>query len=158
MDETFSCGGNLILQRRTAKLLADNQRMAKSIQTKLGQQRNGAGQAQWTRIERYNLENSMKLWQTYGYIFGRLDHWSTLGPFSLVIFDVRDAKMGPDAVVYPEQYLVEFFFFLSCPWTWLENSKYRYWPILNVGWLLIVGNFGWCRSTWTKSYSAQRYF
>ena len=46
MDEPFSCGGNLILQRRTAKLLADNQRMAKSIQTKLGQQRNGAGQAQ----------------------------------------------------------------------------------------------------------------
>ena len=41
----LSCGGNLILQRRTAKLLADNQRMAKSIQTKLGQQRN-AGQAQ----------------------------------------------------------------------------------------------------------------
>ena len=35
----LSCGGNLILQRRTAKLLADNQRMAKSIQTKLGQQR-----------------------------------------------------------------------------------------------------------------------
>ena len=56
----LSCGGNLILQRRTAKLLADNQRMAKSIQTKLGQQRNGAGQAQRTRIERYNLENSMK--------------------------------------------------------------------------------------------------
>ena len=41
----LSCGGNLILQRRTAKLLADNQRMAKSIQTKLGQQRvrNGGG-------------------------------------------------------------------------------------------------------------------
>jgi hypothetical protein len=47
IDVPFSCGGNLILQRRTAKLLADNQRMAKSIQTKLGQQRNGgAGQAQ----------------------------------------------------------------------------------------------------------------
>ena len=38
-------------------------------------------------------------------------HWSTLGPFSLVIFDVRDAKMAPNnAVVYPEQCLVGFVF------------------------------------------------
>ena len=154
MDETFSCGGNLILQRRTAKLLADNQRMAKSIQTKLGQQRNGAGQAQWTRIERYNLENSMKLWQTYGYIFGRLDHWSTLGPFSLVIFDVRDAKMGPDTVVYPEQYLVEFFF-SELPLDLagkLQISLLAYpkcWVTVNCGQLWVVR---------TKSYSAQRYF
>ena len=45
------------------------------------------------------------------YIWYRIDHWSTLGPFSLVIFDVRDTKMGPDAVVYPEQWLVGFVFF-----------------------------------------------
>jgi hypothetical protein len=34
----LKCGGNAIMEQRTAKLLADNQRMAKSIETKLGQE------------------------------------------------------------------------------------------------------------------------
>ena len=55
----LSCGGNLILQqrrRKTAKLLADNQRMAKSIQAKLLQR----GQAQ-NSSSKDNMQPTMVL-------------------------------------------------------------------------------------------------